>query len=81
MACSKLSLACRLSCSNSFSLDGPVNSEAAGLEITFLCKEEKNDCVMFEADLGTQLAGAFMLFKTTFYIIQNNGDIDITIRC
>ena len=40
-----------LSCSNPFALYGPVDGEAAGLEIALLGEEEKDDRAVVEADV------------------------------
>jgi len=39
------------SCSNPFALDGPVNGEAAGLEIALFGEKEENARAVVEADV------------------------------
>ena len=68
------------SCDDAFLFDRPVNAKAAGIQVGLLRKEKEHDRVVFQAQVGAEFARAFVLGETVRDRVQNDGNVDITVR-
>jgi hypothetical protein len=60
-----------------FSCTGPVDAEAAGLQVGVLRKEAEHDRVMFQAQIGVELAGALVLGEPVGDPVQDDRDVAV----
>ena len=59
--------------------DCPVNRIFALLIIILRREKEGDERIVFQAHIGAELAGILDFFEAAFDIIQNDGDINITV--
>lgn len=56
-----------------------MDRKAAALKVALAGEEEAYQRVIFEAEVGAELAGAFVLGEAVGDLVEDDGDVDVTV--
>jgi hypothetical protein len=56
-----------------------VDAESTGVELRFFREKEEHDGIAFKAQIGAQLARAFVFRETVGNCVEDDGDVDVAV--